>query len=216
VTDKKRITNEIPVSDDVCIDQEHRGGHPRVGKGRFPVSQVLAELVDGEDDWGTIKALADDYGYPVEEFVAALRWAAQVLDQDFTRTNVDLGVILEETWVVKDKTTGWWWRPDACGYTQELLAAGAVDEDEARSWATRRSPDGRGYYTDEVRRVDEDGCCVSCGTDVFHDEEGNPMNGRDRKIAELKQGLEDAKAAAEEIRDVWVPKEKHTEFPWES
>lgn len=289
MTDKKRITIEIPVSDDVCIDQECRGGHPRVGKGRFPVSQILAELVDREDgiEGEAVKELAADYDYPVEAFKAALTWAAQVLDQDFTRTNVDLGVILEETWVVKDKTTGWWWRPRAMGYTQELLAAGVVDEAEATSWAHRRSPDRNGNYTDEamtletaiesigegtvfheildritpepypwcseceveVQRVDEDGCCVSCGTDVFHDEDGNPVNGRDRKIDELKreiialsdesallsqledakieietltrhgerlrEELEAAKGAAEEIRDAWVPKEKHTEFPWE-
>lgn len=206
----------------------------------------------------------------------------------------DLGAVLEETWVVKEKTTGWWWRPGSKGYTQELVAAGAVDEETAKSWATRRSPDDRGHYSDEamslgdalkgigegsvfseiidgltpepypwcpeceieVQRVDEDGCCPSCGTDVFHDEDGEPVNGRDRKIAELKRkidaitdgdallnrlevaemdrdklaeqatslrdrlhfaegALEEARAAALELRDAWVPKDKHTEFPWE-
>lgn len=58
--------------------------------------------------------------------------------------------LTEDLWVVRDKETGWWWRPKACGYTQELAAAGVCDEKTARKWATRKSPSRHGHYRDEA------------------------------------------------------------------
>jgi hypothetical protein len=42
-------------------------------------------------------------------------------------------------WVVRDHAQGAWWRPGGDGYTVELAAAGAVDEETARRWASRRT-----------------------------------------------------------------------------
>jgi hypothetical protein len=63
---------------------------------------------------------------------------------------IEINEAISGLWVVRDKATGWWWRPRAMGYTQELLAAGAVDEETARSWARRKSPNRHGDCQDEA------------------------------------------------------------------
>lgn len=226
---KRRITIEIPETKDVRVSRECRVGRPCVRQSHFLLSQLLAELAERNG----VEPLAEDYDYPVEDFRCALNWVAQVLDQDFSGNTVDLGVILEETWVVRDKTTGWWWQPDSRGYTPELLAAGATDKAEAAGWAQRKTPftngeamslakalehigEGTVFHEifDHVKgpepwchecevevQVDEDGCCALCGVDVFHDENGNPMNGRDRKIADLRQQIDSLRHELKEAKE---------------
>ena len=144
---------------------------------------------------------------------------------------MELDELTEGIWVVRDTHTGWWWRPKASGYTQELAAAGICDEKTAENWAKRKSPNRHGDYQDEAIPLSEalkglgDGtvlramvlrlqgafCHQTYVLDKTRQERDTAETERDRLRDELKH----AKAAALELRDAWVPKEKHTEFPWE-
>jgi len=109
----------------------------------------------------------------------------------------------EGLWVVLSTHDGLWWRPKASGYTQELLAAGVVDEATAKDWAHRKSPDSRGNYQDKAMSLTEALKGLGEGTVLRA-----LLTRADDKTLE-------ARMAAEEIRDAWVPKERHGEWPWE-
>lgn len=59
-------------------------------------------------------------------------------------------VKLRDGWVVLNQPEDLWWRPKACGYTRELGAAGIVDEETAKKWASTRSPDPRLGHADRA------------------------------------------------------------------
>jgi uncharacterized protein (DUF433 family) len=149
---KRKVLIEIPADDRVDVMADKYGAQPCLAGRRFPLAQVLAELGEGSS-YSAVEELSIDYDLPEEQVRGALLWCAEVMAQSFTATEGDAWHLLGDMWVVKDKTTGWWWRPKACGYTQEVLAAGVVDEKTAQSWAHRRSPDRNGNYTDEAFRL---------------------------------------------------------------
>jgi uncharacterized protein (DUF433 family) len=218
---KRRVLIEIPDDERVDVKGEKYGAQPCLAGRRFPVAQVLAELGEGSS-YETIEELSIDYDIPEQQVRDALLWCAEVMDQSFTVSEGDQWHLLRDLWVVKDKTTGWWWRPKACGYTQELLAAGAVDEKTAESWAHRRSPDRHGNYTDEAMRLPDVLKDVSNGTvmrmvfDLVPEIPSSyDLDSLRRRLEEAEAKIDQAQAAAEEIRDAWVPKERRTEFPWE-
>jgi len=219
---KRRVLIEIPSDDRVDVMGEKYGAQPCLAGRRFLVAKVLAELGTEDSGYETVQDVAEDFDISPQKVRDALLWSAGVMGQSFTVTEGDLRHLLGDVWVVKDKTTGWWWRPRATGYTQELLAAGAVDEKTAESWAHRRSPDRHGHYTDEAMRLTDALAGLAEGTvmrvvldlvpEVPTRHELDMMRHR-LEVAETR--VEEARAAAEEIRDAWVPEEKHTEFPWE-
>lgn len=73
-------TPELPELPGVDIDPQRFAGCPCVGGTRFPVSQILAELAEGDV---TLTGVAEEFDHDPEAFRGALQWAAAYLNQPF-------------------------------------------------------------------------------------------------------------------------------------
>ena len=67
----------------ITVDINKCSGKPCIGKYRFPLAQLLAELA--EDPELTLKDWADDYQLPVQEVCQSLEQLASFLDYDWTQ-----------------------------------------------------------------------------------------------------------------------------------